>query len=184
MCMHPLTGRPSRISPATVGLKWLRQTINFTRWISQPALIMWFAISDRTTSSVFAAGSRMTPRLVLVRSTVFNSDDRTWTYEVLFVSRDGAITRTGAIDHVSAVSRLVPRHSDLYFTRALNGIENLCAYSLATRRIRQVSENSQRGVTFGGVSPFGDDQVIGIRQEQTRDIHLLDTRPRGRRGGG
>ena len=80
------------------------------------------------------------------------------------------------------MSRLEPRSSDLYVTRSLDGIENLFAYSLVTHKLRQVSENSVRGVTFGGVTPLGGDHVIGIRHEQTRDIHLLDTRPRRGQG--
>jgi len=120
--------------------------------------------------------------VVLTRSAVFDRTDQTWTYDVLTVSRDGVLSRSGAIDHVTAVSRLEPRSSDLYVTRSLDGIENLFAYSLVTHKLRQVSENSVRGVTFGGVTPLGGDHVIGIRHEQTRDIHLLDTRPRRGQG--
>jgi hypothetical protein len=120
--------------------------------------------------------------VVLTRSAVFDPTDQTWTYDVLTVSRDGSLSRLGVIDHVTAVSRFEPRSSDLYITRSLDGIENLFAYSLVTHKSRQVSENSVRGVTFGGVTPLGGNHVIGIRHEQTRDIHLLDTRPRRGQG--
>jgi Tol biopolymer transport system component len=120
--------------------------------------------------------------LLLARSLSFDAD-QTWTLELIVVSPDGTARQSGTIDRVVNVSRLVPRHSEVYFTRAVEGIGNLFAYSLSARKPRPVSESSVRDVTFGGIAALGADHVVGIRHEQTRDIHLLDARPRaGQRG--
>jgi len=118
--------------------------------------------------------------LVIARSLAIAAD-LTWTFELLTVSTDGSVRQTGTIDHVVNVSSVATRQPDLYFTRSVEGIGNLFAYSWTARKSRQVSENSVRDVTFGGAEPLGADYVVGIRHEQTKDIHLWDARPRARR---
>jgi hypothetical protein len=70
--------------------------------------------------------------------------------------------------------------SELHVTRKIDGVGNLFAYSFATRQLRQVTDNAMRDVTFGGAEPFDASHVIGIRHESTRDIFLLDARPRAK----
>jgi serine/threonine protein kinase len=121
--------------------------------------------------------------LVLARSIDFN-EANAWTLELMVISAEGAVRQKATIDHVVNVSRLVPQYTDLYFTRSVEGIGNLFAYSFASRKVRRASENSVLDVTYGSVAPLGADHVVGIRHEQTRDIQLLDARPRVRRNTG
>ena len=108
----------------------------------------------------------------------------TWTVELMVLHPDGTLRQTDTIDRVVSVSHLGSRQSDLYFTRSVDGVGNLFAYSIAARKSRQVSENSVRDVTIGGATSLGDEYVVGIRHEQTRDIHILDARPPARRSSG
>lgn len=122
--------------------------------------------------------------LVLARSVAFSETDQTWTMELLVVAMNGAVRQTVQIDQVSSLSQLLPRQSDLYITRSVGGVGNLFAYSFVARKLRQISENSVLDVTFGSVAPLGADHVVGIRHEQTADIHLLDATPRSARKPG
>ena len=118
---------------------------------------------------------------LIVARALARDAENTRTFELLIVSPDGAIAQAGTVDKVASVSRFMPQYSDLYFTRSIDGIGNLFAYSFSTRKSRQVSQNSQRDVTFGSAAPLGASHVVGIRHEQTKDIHLLDARPRANR---
>jgi serine/threonine protein kinase len=119
-------------------------------------------------------------RLVVARSAALEPG-QTWTYELVTVSRQGDIRSAGTIAHVVSLSHLSPKQSELYFTRRIAGVANLAAYSFATGKERQLTENASTDVTFGGTTLLGSDQIIGIRHEQTSDIHLLDARPRSTR---
>ena len=116
-------------------------------------------------------------QVVVARSTALEPG-QLWTYELVTVSRTGTIQPVGAINHVVSLSHLSPKLSELYFTRKVNGVPNLAAYSFTTKSERQLTDNAVADVTFGGTALLGSDQIIGIRHEQTSDIHLLDVRPR------
>ena len=119
-------------------------------------------------------------QVVVARSTALEPG-QLWTFELVTVSRAGAIQPVGIINHVVSLSHLSPNVSELYFTRKITGVANLAAYSLTTRAERQITDNAVADVTFGGTALLGSDRIIGIRHEQTSDIHLLDVRPRSTR---
>jgi Tol biopolymer transport system component len=119
-------------------------------------------------------------RLVVARSTALEPG-QTWTFELVTVSRAGDIRPARTIANIVSLAHLSPKQSELYFTRRTAGVANLVAYSFATNKERQLTDNAALDVTFGGTALLGEDHVIGIRHEQASDIHLLDVRPRSTR---
>ena len=116
-------------------------------------------------------------QVVVARSTALEPG-QLWTFELVTASRTGTLQSFGTISRVVSLSHLSPKLAELYFTRKVNGVANLAAYSFATRSERQLTDNAVADVTFGGTALLGSDQIIGIRHEQTSDIHFLDVRPR------
>ena len=121
-------------------------------------------------------------RLAVARSVAVEPGSL-FTYELMTVSRRGEIRTVKTISHVVSFAHLSPKRSELFFTRRVGGVGNLIAYSFAANRERQLTENAAIDVTFGGTSLLGTDQAIGIRHEQTSDIHLLDVRRPALSGG-
>jgi serine/threonine protein kinase len=116
-------------------------------------------------------------RVALARSVALEPG-QTWTFELVTVSPQGDVRVARTVNHVVSLSHLSPKLSELYFTRRVAGVANLAAYSFATDKERQLTDNAAIDVTFGGAALLGSDQTIGIRHEQASDIHLLDVRSR------
>ena len=96
--------------------------------------------------------------------------------DVLVVDPDGAERQRDPIQTVEGVSKLDPRRDELYLTRQVNGASNLFAWSVAERRLRQVSDNSVIDETFGGAELLGADAVLGFRHRKMKDVYLLTPR--------
>jgi serine/threonine protein kinase len=189
----PATQSPERISdlyPSPDGrtLAYLtREAIaDSDRWRYE---LHFLDVTTGTQRAVADLGSRFVTRLrgwltadqvAAARSTSLEPGQM-FTFELVTISADGATRTAGTISHVVSLSHLSIKQSELYFTRRVEGVGNLVAFSFATGTERQLTDNAAIDVTFGGTALLGPDQTIGIRHEQTSDIHLLDVRPRSTR---
>jgi serine/threonine protein kinase len=102
------------------------------------------------------------------------------TYELLAVAVNGSLRRVGAINHVVSLSQMSPASPELYFTRAVEGVGNLHGFSFVTGRMRTLTENPVRDISFGAATSLGRNAVAGVHHERTSDIYFLDTRARSK----
>jgi dipeptidyl aminopeptidase/acylaminoacyl peptidase len=90
------------------------------------------------------------------------------------VSGTGVLHEIGRLDHVvSATVRLHQPRSAVYATRSENGVHNVYEYSLRTRTVRRLTDNTLPGVTFSGVEAAGP-HLLGVRFERRSDIWVMD----------
>jgi hypothetical protein len=122
--------------------------------------------------------------LVLARVTDFNPDF-SGSVEVVVASMAGVLRPIGVVDNAFlATSRLASARSALYIARTDNGIHNLYELSVATGRIRRLTDNALPSVTFSAVEPLGGEGLIVVRHERRSDIWLLESTPSSTRSPG
>jgi hypothetical protein len=115
--------------------------------------------------------------LVLARAGGFN-EDFTTEVEVLVVSLTGSLRSVGVIDRAFLVTtRLDPARGVMYLVRLDSGVHNLYEFTLATGRLRRITDNGLPGVRFSGFGALARAGLVGVRQERRSDIWMLVATP-------
>jgi Tol biopolymer transport system component len=134
------------------------------------------------TGAIYARGWLPGDRgVVLLRRGADEVELGVYRLDLLIAPRSGGSAElAGAIDHAMVGSaRFESSQSTLYVTRSLDGIHNVFAYPLASRLLRQVTDNAIAGVTYSGLRPppAGGRTLILVRATQVRDVWLGDLVP-------
>jgi hypothetical protein len=112
--------------------------------------------------------------VVLARATQSN-ENRTASVEVLVASRAGTLRPAGVVEQaILATVRLDPARAVLYLARVAGGVHNLHEFSLASRRLRPITDNAQPGVTFSGIEPLDSGGFVVVRHERKSDVWLVN----------
>ncbi|MEE8585862.1 MAG: protein kinase, partial [Acidobacteriota bacterium] len=97
--------------------------------------------------------------------------------EIVKVHLDGREEFSGIVDNVDRYAGgFDPVTGNLYLIQAEDGIRNIVAFSLATRRLTQLTGNSQANVAFSGLEISDGGELFFSRHSKNRDIWMFQFR--------
>ena len=134
---------------------------------------------ETTAGTVFGRGWLEGDRIFVLLRQRPRHEDGSRDLDVLLVTDDGDQRVAGTLDHAHVGTvRLDRATGALYAARVEAGVHNLHAFTIGSGDRRPITGNTLQGVLFSAPTLDGSDRILGVQHKLSRDIWIIDARPR------
>ena len=196
---RPRAGEPPTVLAAAENGEFIRdlypsadgRSLAFIVWKSKMAVVRLIDLTTGAvrelatfpTGGIYSRGWLPDDRgLLLLRTGARGDESGLSEVEILTLMKSGSVDAAGSIAQAYlGTTRYDSAKSVLYVTRSIDGIHNVHEYSLATKTLRQVTDNNVPGVTFSGMrpAPAGSNDILVVRDARVRDVWVGAVAPVG-----
>jgi Tol biopolymer transport system component len=86
---------------------------------------------------------------------------------------DGTAAEVDVVDRVVGSPRLDAPHNLLVARADDDGVQNIYALNLHTRRLERLTDNEAQGVGFAGITPRSDGSILFVQQERNESVWFV-----------